>query len=234
MLVQVQRPLLGLPFPGGPLPAFLTPRSPTSNPTVPVPTAPTSPSPSLDDAPFVQLCHRADPRCPTAPGWHWWLCHAHPQRSHLLARDLRARDVPHLIPVRRVERRRANRSTYTVDEPLFAGYVFLAGEEIYAAHEALHAVPGRLRVVSHVEDAGSLCRDLGRLLDAIDAGAPVGRAVELVPGRTRVRVTGGVLEGWEGTYLRDARRGVLLLDVAYLRRSVEVEVEAWQVEAIGP
>lgn len=194
---------------------------------------PTAPHPALDDSPFVQLCHRADPRLPQASGWHWWLCRAHPQRSHLLARDLRARDVPHLLPIRRVERVRANRSRYTVDEPVFGGYLFLAGETVFAAHEAFHAMPGRLSLISHVEDPAPLCRDLSNLLDAIDSGAPVGPTVALVPGRTRVRVIGGLLEGFEGTYVRDARRGVLLVDVGFLKRSVEFEVEAWQVEPIG-
>jgi transcription antitermination factor NusG len=141
--------------------------------------------------------------------------------------------VPHLIPIRRVVRVRANRSRYVVDEPVFMGYVFVAGDDPYCGHEALHAVPGRLQLVAHAEDAAGLCRDLSNLLDAIDSGAPVGPTREYIPGRTRVRVVDGVLAGTEGTYLREARRDVLLLDVLFLGKSAECEVEAWQVEVIG-
>jgi transcription antitermination factor NusG len=191
-------------------------------------------APTAPDISPSQLCHRADPRDPLASGWSWWLFAAHARHLWPIAWQLVRADVPHLIPMRRVSRVKASRNRYVVDEPVFGGYLFVAGEDAGIRDNAMSAAPGRLRLGIPITDPAGFVHDLSQLLDAIEAGAPLGRseARSPEPGDT-YRVVSGPWEGKEGTLERTAHGGhVLLLHVHCLGRVVPLEIDAAMCEPI--
>lgn len=189
--------------------------------------------PSIPVAPSgLVRCHRADPRDPDAADRSWWLLCCRARHEKAVAGRLLVADVPHLLPLRVEVVRRPNRARVERVVPLFPTYVFMCGDE-FDRLDALSANPRRHLSTVPVPDVPRLLADLSALLDAIESGAPVGAARVPEPGR-RVRVTGGPLEGREGTMVRVAHRDMFLLEIAILGRCVPVEVEAHRCEAIGP
>lgn len=180
--------------------------------------------------PLPPLCHRADPRDPDAADRCWWLCYAQVRHEKAIAAELLAADVPHLLPLARVEGVTPKGRRRNSIGPLFPGYLFVAGDE-FDRLNAMAAVPGRLLYTIPVFDVATLMADLANLVDAIEAGAPLGKARPPAPG-ARVRVVAGPWEGTEGTLVREKGRDVLLLHVRAINRVVELAVESWRCEVI--
>lgn len=182
--------------------------------------------------PIPPLCHRADPRDPLARDRSWWLCHAHTRQEKALAADLAGADVPHLLPLRREEKRRpaGKQQRYAIDLALFPGYLFISGDDLdylnaRASRRVIHLWP--------VFDVAGLVRDLSQLLDAIEAGGPIGKARPAPKAGGRFRVTSGPFEGKEGTLERvEGHGGVLLLHVHCLGQVVPLSVEEWRCEPV--
>lgn len=141
-------------------------------------------------------------------------------------------DVPHLLPLCRTERIKPNRTRVASDVPIFDGYLFIGGDFVdlmnaRRSRRIVHIIP--------VADVPTLISQLTTLLDAIDAGLPVGRARKFEPG-ARVRVVEGHprLGGQEGTYIDDADGGgTLLVHVGVLGLAWPVKLDPWEVEAVA-
>jgi transcription antitermination factor NusG len=111
--------------------------------------------------------------------------------------------------------------------PLFPGYLFVrcSSEQRFA----IAGMPGVVRFVSRgVAPAVIPDHEFDRLRELLDS-----QTVEahdyLQPGR-RVRLTGGVFDGFEGIYVRDRGRLRAIVAIDWLQRSVIVDVEACEVQ----
>lgn len=184
------------------------------------------PPPAATDEPPA-LHHRADPRDPLALARSWWLFAAHGMHVKRVAAALATADVPHVLPLSRAERVKANRTRYVVDEPVLGSYLFVAGDDEFARYEAMGAVPGKLHLGIPIVDVAGLMADLSQLLDALESGAVLGKARPAPERGRRYRVTGGPFEDAVGILERTEKGGhVLLLHVRCLGQVVPLAVDA--------
>ena len=156
-------------------------------------------------------------------------------RSHCEERvteDLTARGFDAFLPAahawvqHRGRRRRLRR-------PLFPGYLFVRHAMDPASHADLLRARGVVRLLGHGHEPIPIAdEEVTAVRRLTDSGLPVSRRGLLEHG-DRVRVVAGPLAGLEGRFLRSrATRGLFVIAVTLLRRSVAVEVEAAFVEAL--
>jgi transcription antitermination factor NusG len=84
-----------------------------------------------------------------------------------------------------------------------------------------------------VPDPARLVSDLRRVARMLAAEAPVAPADALAPGQP-VRIIAGAFEGLTGTLIHQGGQMRLVVEVAFLKQAVSVEVDGWMVEALGP
>jgi transcription antitermination factor NusG len=175
-------------------------------------------------------CHRADPRHAGSIHAPWWLAYCRPNQEMGISDRLLAADVPHLLPLARYDRSTPSGKRRTTDKPLFAGYMFLTGEGLASA------TPRALRGIvsaSPVADVMGLVSDLSRLVELIEAGAPIGgEPIPYQPGE-RVRIGSGIYEGYEGLYLREQGDELIWLQVDMMNQLIPMAVEPWRIERIA-
>jgi transcriptional antiterminator RfaH len=158
------------------------------------------------------------------PG-RWWAVYTKAKAEKALARHLRGRSVPHYLPVHTHTWRNKGR-TFTSHLPLFPGYVFLYGDE---SERVIALESNVISKMLDVPDQRRLYSDLRRVNRMLSAEVPVERADPLVPGQP-VRIVAGSFQGLEGTLLRHGNHLRLVVEVAFLRQAVSVEVDEWMVE----
>jgi transcriptional antiterminator RfaH len=164
------------------------------------------------------------------PQARWWALYTLARREKDLVRRLRGVGVSHYAPLIPRKTKSPSGRVRTSYVPLFAGYVFLQGDE-EQRYEAL-----RTNCVSRcipVDDSLRLVADLQSIQRLIHGQAPLTPESQIEPG-TRVRIRGGALAGLEGTVVK--RRGVerLLVVVEFLQQGASVLLEDFQVETIDP
>jgi len=120
-----------------------------------------------------------------------------------------------------------------VERPLFPGYVFVEHAMDKASHVAILKARGVVKVLGDRWD--SLCtiprHELEAVQRLVEMGVPIARHPHLQVG-DRVRIVSGPLAGIEGLFVRARKtRGLLLLSLSLLQRSIAVEVDGSQVEA---
>jgi transcriptional antiterminator RfaH len=158
----------------------------------------------------------------------WWALHTRPRAEKTLARKFLNHGLAFFLPLYQRQWRgkgRMHRSYL----PLFAGYIFLHGDE----EARLHALETNL--VARwlpVPDQPKLHSDLARVYHLITAEVPLTPEDGLLPG-TRVEITRGPLAGLEGTVLRRGKQLRVFVEVEFLQRGVSVEIESWMLEAVG-
>jgi transcription antitermination factor NusG len=153
-------------------------------------------------------------------GRPWWVAHTRSRQEKLLARHLRARDVPCYLP-QRERRTTSGGKVRTAHLPLFPGYVFLrgAGAERLAAYGS-----GVVVRLLEVPDQAAIERELGALWRLQSSGAPLVPWSYLGPG-DEVEIVDGPLKGWTGIVLREKGSLRLVVSVTFLRQSVAAEVD---------
>lgn len=150
----------------------------------------------------------------------WFVVHTRARQELALARHLAAARVQHFLPltprVRYVGR--AKRRTLA---PLFPGYVFLFGtrEQAWLADRS-----PRVARVLPVADQDRLRHDLAQIRLALERNAPLQPAPCLTAGR-RVEVTAGPFRGLQGLIDRDGRDDRLVLQVRFLGRAAQLEID---------
>jgi transcription antitermination factor NusG len=102
-----------------------------------------------------------------------------------------------------------------------------------ASHVAILKARGVVKVLGDRWD--SLCtiprHELEAVQRLVEMGVPIARHPHLQVG-DRVRIVSGPLAGIEGLFVRARKtRGLLLLSISLLQRSIAVEVDGSQVEA---
>jgi transcriptional antiterminator RfaH len=163
-----------------------------------------------------------------ATGLRWWCLHTRPRQEKATARLLRSRRVAHYLPqVVQEGRTPGGRKTRSV-LPLFAGYVFLRGDE----QGRLEALKGNTLVgVLDVADQGALARDLRQIHQMLSSGVPV-LPEPTHPVGARVRILNGPLAGLVGTVVRRGKRDQFVAVVQFLGRGATVDLQDWQAERV--
>jgi len=128
---------------------------------------------------------------------------------------------------------RVGKTRRRAEQPLFPGYLFIRHALDKASHVEILKARGVVRLLgdrwdrlSHVPE-----EEVHAVRRMVESGEPVFRHRQLHEG-DRVRITNGPLQGLEGWFVK-ARptKGLFLVSVSLLHRSVAVEVDATIVEA---
>jgi len=129
---------------------------------------------------------------------------------------------------------RRGRTRRHLDAPLFPGYLFVHRDMDKASHVEILKARGVVRVLGDRWDQLASVPDdeIDAVRRVVGAGLPVFPYPMLREGM-RVRILGGPLEGLEGIFLRGRPvKGLLVVSVNLLQRSVAVEVDCTLVEAL--
>jgi len=163
-----------------------------------------------------------------APAWHALWTRSHCER---LVRDqLAATGFDVFLPtIDRWSRRGGLRHLIRV--PMFPGYVFLHGEMDKASYIAVVKARGLVHVLGERWDRLATIPDgeVEAIRRIVDARVPALAYAYLREGQ-RVRITRGPLSDVEGVLVRTKpNRGLLVVSVDLLRRSVAVQVDCTSV-----
>lgn len=118
-----------------------------------------------------------------------------------------------------------------VTVPLFPGYLFLNDALDKARHAEVRKARGVAAILGDGWDRPAVVPDseIDAIRKVVEAGVPAFAHPYLTEGR-RVRIEGGPLAGVEGVLLRvRPEKGLLVVSIEMLRRSVAVEVDCSQV-----
>jgi transcriptional antiterminator RfaH len=184
--------------------------------------------PILPLEPFVypaDLLTTPEPR-PQTPG-AWWVLHTRPRAEKALARKLLA--LRHgfflLLYPKKLRIRGRSLTSYV---PLFAGYVFLQGDET-ARQKALRT--NQIFRVLPVPEGRRLQADLAKIYQLMECGAPLAPEDRLLPGMA-VELTSGPLAGLQGKIIRRNRHLRFVIEVDFIERGASVEVEGWMLQPL--
>ena len=161
---------------------------------------------------------------PAEPGWHvLWTRSNFEQQVHdqLVAKGFR----PFLPKIGRWSRHASLR--YVARVPMFPGYVFLRHAMDKESYLQVCRVRGLVRILGESWDRLAVIpdREMDAIRKVIDAGLTILPHPYLREGQ-RVRVQSGPLAGAEGILQRcEAAKGLLMLSVDLLKRSVVVEID---------
>lgn len=153
--------------------------------------------------------------------------HVKSRQEKTLARELARLGVPYYLPLSERVARHSRGRRYLIEEPVFPGYVFFAGDE--------HAPPkcmgtGKVCRTIRVPDQSRLRRELFNVFAAWKVNPRLEPMPYLVTGK-RVRIGSGSLEGVEGIVIRRDKGCILVIGVQMFgQASVNIEIDADLVE----
>jgi transcriptional antiterminator NusG len=162
----------------------------------------------------------------------WFVAWTHSNSERLVHDQLAGRGFDAFLPMLKTwSRRRGTRSM--IDVPMFPGYVFVRHAIDRRTHAEILKARGIVRLLGARWDQLASVSD--REVDAIRrmAGAPmpVMPHTFLREGQ-RVRIASGPLDGVEGILVSTRpQKGLLVVSIELLQRSVAVEVDCTQVAA---
>ncbi len=166
-----------------------------------------------------------DPFDATNGARKWWVMHTRPRAEKVLARNLCHRGIAFFLPLYQRQRRLRGR-VVTSHLPLFAGYVFVHGDD----QQRLQALKTNTVAKSiAVIDQEQLHADLRRVHQLMITGAPLSPEDRLRPG-SLIEISAGPLAGLEGKVIRRGKRLKLIIEVHLLQRGASVEIDQWMIE----
>lgn len=160
---------------------------------------------------------------------HWYALYTNARHEKVVARQLEERQVETFLPLYRTWHRWKDRRKQ-VELALFPSYVFVRiGEE----HKLkVLKVPGAVSVVSFNGKMAALPqREIDALRNALENDVHAEPCPYLQVGK-RIRVKAGPMAGAEGVLSRKKDKFRVVISVDALMRSVAVEVDAADLEAI--
>ena len=150
----------------------------------------------------------------------WWVIHTRPRQEKCLARELHRRRIPFYLPQIARRRRLADR-TCTSYVPLFAGYLFLFGDQ---EERIATLVTQRVVRTLEVQDQKGLWGDLRQIEQLIASGGSLTPEARLAPGKM-VEIRSGPLVGLRGTIVRGASGRRFVVQIDFIQRGASVLVE---------
>ena len=163
----------------------------------------------------------------------WYAIWTRSHSEQLVADQLLAKGLHVFLPKFSIWSRRGG-VRHLIQVPMFSGYVFLNEAvdkntyiEVIKARGVVRLLGERWDSLSPIPD-----REIESLQQVLDAGLPVTPHSYLREGQ-RVRITAGPLKGVEGFLVENkSQKGILVLSVDLLQRSVAVKVDCtWVVAA---
>ena len=158
-----------------------------------------------------------------------WALYCLSNKEKALMRRLRALDIPHYGPLVAKRYRSPAGRVRTSYAPLFAGYVFLFGDEAQRYHAKCTGYVSRC---IEVPDVVQLTDDLRQIHRLIEIGAPLTAEERLVPGM-HVRIRSGSFAGFEGTIIERNKETRLMVAIDFLQQGASVLLDDCQVEFLG-
>jgi transcription antitermination factor NusG len=160
----------------------------------------------------------------------WFVIWTHSNSERLVHDQLAARGFDAFLPMLRTWSRRRGAQSM-IDVPMFPGYVFLRHAIDRRSHAEILKARGIVRILGARWDQLAAVPDAE--VDAIrrlaDAPVPVMPHAYLHEGQ-RVRIIAGPLDGVEGILIATKpQKGLLVVSIELLQRSVAVEVDCTQV-----
>jgi transcription antitermination factor NusG len=154
-------------------------------------------------------------------GHEWYLLRVRSNQEKPLADTLAAMNVGHFLPLVRRSRYWGRRKA-VVEEPLFAGYVFLRGavDDVYRADRTR-----RVASIVRVSDQRRLDWELRNIRLALAGDAALLPTACLKNG-TRVEVRSGPFRGLQGLISERVKENRLVLQVRILGAARSLEIDA--------
>lgn len=154
----------------------------------------------------------------------WWAIYTRAKAEKALARHLFGRGVSYYLPLKQHSWRKEGRNFRSL-LPVFPGYVFVHGDndDRIAALES-----NMVSRVLDVPDQGRLWSDLRRVDRMLAGEVEVGPATEITIGEP-VDIVAGPMQGLSGVVLRRGSQLRFIVEVAFLRQAVSIEVESWML-----
>ena len=165
--------------------------------------------------------------------WRWYAVQTMPRHEKKVSAELKAKGICSFLPVVALRKRWSDRYRI-VEEPLFAGYVFVRLKRGSPARIALLCTPG---VVSLVGERGSGTpipeHEIMAIQQVIEKRVAFTERPFLNVGQ-RVRIRGGALDGLEGVFqsIKDDHR--LVISVELIQRSISVTISGYDLDPILP
>ena len=160
---------------------------------------------------------------------HWLAVYTSSRHEKQVAKQLGERSIETFLPLMEKQHRWAKRSTVRLQLPLFPNYLFV---HIAPEHRiAVLKVPGVLGIVGRGPIPSALP---DTEIEMLRTGIKLGRIEPhpyLATGQ-RVRIKGGPMAGMEGILVRRKNEVRLVLTLDLIQRSVAVEIDARDVEAV--
>ncbi|WP_460184366.1 transcription termination/antitermination protein NusG [Thermopirellula anaerolimosa] len=158
----------------------------------------------------------------------WWVIYTLARREKVFFRRLREMGVRHYCPLVPHRVKLGDGRIRTSWNPLFAGYVFLQGDDADRQKALTTNCVSRCLVV---RDCEQLVRDLRRIRQAIESGLPVTPQDKLEPGEP-VRIRSGPLAGLEGVIVNRRGKHHLIVMVSFIQKGASVELDVVDVEPL--
>ena len=167
---------------------------------------------------------------PTTPQWYaiWTRSHF----EQIVSDQLAAKGFELFLPKATAWARRGD-GPRAIDVPLFPGYLFVHHTLDKQAHVDILKTRGVVRVLGQPPDHATPVEEtqIAAIRRVVDAGLPV-FPHQMPSAGDRVRIVAGPLAGVSGVFLRDRlEKGLFVVSVNLLQRSVAVEVDCTDVEA---
>jgi transcription antitermination factor NusG len=159
---------------------------------------------------------------------HWYAVRTRPRHEKCVATELCRRGITNYVPLLAESHRWSDRRK-TIQVPIFPGYAFLRAALSPAAYVAVLCVHGVLHFVgSHHQGTPIPDKQIEDIRRLLDGRAPVTVYPFLKPGQ-KVVITGGALDGVEGSLLAIDGKNRLVISIDGLQRSLAITLEGYQV-----
>jgi transcription antitermination factor NusG len=163
---------------------------------------------------------------------HWYALYTRSHCEQLVADQLEAKGFHLFLPKLHVWSQRAGRR-HLISVPMFPGYLFLRHVIDKASYIDVRKARGLVRILGEGWDRLSIIPDaeIDAIQTVLNMSLPTMPHPYLREGQ-RVRITRGPLRGIEGVLVQSKpTKGLLILSIDLLRRSVAVEVDCSAVTA---
>jgi transcription antitermination factor NusG len=160
----------------------------------------------------------------------WYALYTNSRHEKRVALHLSQRQIEHYLPLYRTERKWKDGSRVILDLPLFPSYLFIRIPR--RERGRVLAVPGALAVVGGTGGEPAPLPDA--TVEALRSGLELlsAQPSPLVTVGQRVRISSGVLAGFEGIVIRHKSGFRVVLTLEHIMRSYSVEVSLDDLEPI--
>lgn len=151
-------------------------------------------------------------------GAPWEIAHLRSRQEKVVARLLRAAEMPFYLPQLEQTTKSSGR-TFVSHMPMFPGYIFV--RRVSGLQQTLWATRAVAAMIS-VPDQAQLNTELSQIRDLQAAGAVLTPRVEFCVGDS-VRITEGAFSGYLGLVTEERGAQRLVVSISMLRKSIAVE-----------